>query len=468
MEEREIVIIGGGPAGYVAAIRAAQLGGKVTLVEQDALGGTCLNRGCIPSKTLLHCVELYRVIKNAERYGINVTPVSVDLAKMQTHKNRIVSMLVSGVQSLLNGNRVEVMRGRARLNASRQVEIETKERQRRTIPARKIIIATGARPIQLPILGADSPTGIISAESILNMTSIPKSLLMIGGGVVGLEMTTILARLGGKVTVVEMLPHILPAEDAELTAILHRALEDDGVQIYAGAKVTRIEDSARGKLATIAASDGEKKVEAEVVAIAVGYHPNTDDLGLEAAGIALDKGRIQVNEHMETSVPNIYAAGDCVGKIMLAYVAMVEGEVAAENATGKKSTMNYQVVPRCVYTQPELASVGITEEEAVKQGYQIKVGRFPFAASGMAAILGERRGLVKIITDQKYGQILGVHIVGPRATDLIAEATLAMKLDLTPQEVIATLHSHPSLSEAIREAALDISAETIHFISRKK
>lgn len=468
MADREIVVIGGGPAGYVAAIRASQLGGKVTLMESDALGGTCLNRGCIPSKTLLHAVELYQSIKDAGQYGINVTGVSFDLAKMMATKRKIVSTLVAGVQSLLASNKVEVIKGRAKLTPSRQVEIANGEGQKQTISARKIILATGAKPIALPIPGADSPSGIINAESILNLDSIPKSLLMIGGGVIGVEMATILAKLGSKVTIVEMLPHILPAEDAELTAILARALKDDGVQIYEGVKVTRIEESKGGKLATVLAGNEEKKLEAEVVAIAVGYRPNTEGLGLEEAGVAVNKGGIQVNEHMATSVPDIYAAGDAVGGIMLAYVAMEEGVVAAENALGKNTTIDYRAVPKCTFTLPELASVGLTEQEAIAKGYQILVGRFPFTANGMAMILGERRGLVKIITDQKYGQILGVHIIGPHATELIAEAALAMKLEITPEEIIATIHSHPSLSEAIKEAALDITGETIHFLSKNR
>jgi dihydrolipoamide dehydrogenase len=476
VEEREIVVIGGGPGGYVAAIRAAQLGGKVTLIEKDTLGGTCLNRGCIPSKALLHSVEVLQSVKEAGQYGIDVPSVSVDLARMMARKNRVVAQLVSGVGGLLSANKVEVIKGTARLKAGKQIEVTDAQGQKRTLQAQKIIIATGARAIKLPIPGADSPTGIIPAENILNISAIPRSLLMIGGGVVGLEMTTILTRLGGKVTVVEMLPHVLPAEDEELTNIITKSLQDDGVAVYTGAKVTKIEDAPirqaqdkpGGKLVTVVTKDGEKKIEAELVAIAVGYRPNTADLGLEEAGIAAVKGAIQANQRMETNVPGIYAVGDCIGKIMLAYVAMTEGEVAAENAMGKDACMDYDVVPRCVYLMPELAAVGLTEADAVNSGYQVKVGKFPFAANGMATILGERRGMVKIVTDAKTGQILGVHIVGPRATDLIAEATLAMKLELTAEELIATIHSHPSLCEAVREAALDVTGEMIHFISRKK
>jgi dihydrolipoamide dehydrogenase len=467
VEERDLLIIGGGPAGYVAAIRAAHLGGKVTLIEHDALGGTCLNRGCIPSKSLLHSVELYQSIKNAEQYGIIATGVSADLARMQSRKNKVKSTLVSGVQSLLAGNKVEVIKGWAKLAPSGEVELDIEPGQKQTISARKIILATGSRPITLLIPGADG-MGVINAESILDFDNIPKSLLMIGGGVIGVEMATILAKLGCQVSLVEMMPHILPAEDAELTSILKRALTEDGVQIYEGTKVTAIADIESGKSITISNGEVEKKLKAEVVAIGVGYTPNTDNIGLTEAGVALNKSAIQVSENMQTSISNIYAAGDVIGGMMLAYVAMEEGIIAAENALGKDSKIDYQVVPRCVFTSPEMSSVGLTEEEAVAQEYQIQVGKFPFAANGMATILGERRGLVKIITEQKYGQLLGIHIIGPQATELIAEATLAMKLDVTPQEIVATIHSHPSLSEAFREAALDISGETIHFLSQNR
>jgi dihydrolipoamide dehydrogenase len=407
-------------------------------------------------------------MKNAEQYGIKATDVSIDLAKMQASKNKIISTLVSGVQSLLVGNKVEVIKGRAKLTPSRQIEIDTGQGQEQTIQAKKTILTTGGKPITLPIPGADSPSGIINAESILDLDYIPKSLLMIGGGVIGVEMATILAKLGCQITIVEMLPHILPMEDTELTSVLARALKEDGIQLYEGTKVSSIEDSATGKLVTISTGDTEKKLEAEVVAIAVGYCPNVDGLGLNEAGIAVSKGGIQVNERMETSVSNIYAAGDAIGGIMLAYVAMEEGVIAAENTLGRKTTIDYQAVPRCTFTLPELASVGLTEEEATAQGYQIKVGRFPFTANGMAIILGERRGLVKIIAEQKYGQILGVHIIGPQATGLIAEATLAMKLEASPQEIVATIHAHPTLSEALREAALDVTGETIHFLPKKR
>jgi len=468
VEERELVIIGGGPAGYVAAIRAAQLGSRATVIETDALGGTCLNRGCVPSKTLLHSAELYETMKNSEQFGITAKDISADLIKMQARKNTVVKTLVSGVEMLLKGNNVEVIKGRARLLPSLQVEIESGDSQKQGIQARKIILATGGKPISLPIPGADSPSGIINAEKILNLESVPKSIIMIGGGVIGIEMATILAKLGCQVSVVEMLPHILPLEDAELTAILAKALKDDGVQLYEGTRVLQIEDSPGGKAAVISDGKTEQKLGAEVVAIAVGYRPNTDGMGLEEAGVTINKGAIQVNERMETGAPGIYAAGDAIGGIMLAYVAMEEGSVAAENAAGRKTSIDYNAVPRFTHSLLELASVGLTEEEARAQGYAIKTGRFPFAANSIATILGERRGLIKIITEPEYGQVLGIHILGPRATELIAEATLAMKMEATVPDIVATLHAHPSLSEAMHEAALDVTGETIHYPSKNR
>ena len=468
MEERDIVVIGGGPAGYVAAIRASQLGGKVTLVEEKKLGGICLNTGCIPTKFLLHSVDIYQSIKTAEQYGISAAEVSFDLAKMQAHKNRVISTLVSGVKSLLDGNKVEVINGRAKFTSPKQVEVDSGQGKKQVVQARKVIIATGSKPIVLPIHGADSPA-VMNTDSLLNLSYLPESLVMIGGGVVGVEMATILAKLGCKVSIVEMMPHILPTQDAELASILSQALKEDGVEIYCGAPVSRIDDTKGGKLVVLLdGNKAEKKLKAAAVAVSVGQKPNIEGLGLNECGVVTDKGRIQTNERMETNVPNIYAAGDVVGGMMLAYVSFAEGKVAAENAMGRDSKIDYQAVPQCIFTSPEVASVGVTEEEAVAQGYEVRIGRFPFAASGMAAILGEQRGLVKIISDQKYGQILGVHIIGPQATSLIPEAALAMKLEVTPQEIVATMHAHPTLSEALWEAALDVTGETIHFPSRNR
>ena len=467
MDKREIVVIGGGPGGYVAAIRAAQLGAKVTLVEESKLGGTCLNCGCIPTKFMLRSVETYQSIKDAEQYGISVSGVNFDVAEMQARKNKVISNLVSGVTGLLKSNQIEVISGRAKLASPKQIEITSKEGKKETFQAEKVIIATGAKPITLPIPGADSPD-ILDASQMLELDQTPQSIIIIGGGVIGVELATVWAKLGGKVTLVEMLPHCLPTQDAEIADILHQALAEDGVQICCSAGVTRIEDTKGGKAVVFGKGEAEQKVVADRVAVSVGYRPNTEGLGLEECGIAYDKGGIKVDERMQTNVPDVYAAGDVVGGMMLAYVAIEEGIVAAENAVGKPATVDYRAVPQCIFTIPEVASVGLTEEEAASQGYEVAVGRFPFAASGMAMIMGEQRGLVKVVAEKKYGELLGVHIIGPDATTLITEPTVALKLESTYEDIIHTTHSHPALAEALWEAALDVGGRALHAPPRRR
>ena len=455
------MVIGGGPAGYVAAIRASQLGARVALVEKQKLGGACLNQACTPTKFLLHSVELYRELKNADRYGMSATGVSIDPAKLQTGKNAVIAELLSGLDSLMKMNNIEVITGNARLAPSKQVEIES-EPGRKVFQARRVILATGSTPQAPPIPGASAPD-IMDAAKILSLEHIPGSLAMVGGGVVGVELATILARLGCKVSLVEIMPHILPHEDAQLTAILERSLKRDGIQIYTKTTVNRIEDSETGKQVVMATNQGERRLEAEAVAIAVGQRPFIAGLGLEQCGIEVSNSCIQTNEHMETSVAGIYAAGDVTGGWMLAYVAMAQGRVAAENALGRDSTIDYRAVPRCVFSLPEIASVGLTEDEASNRGYQVRCGRFSFSANSMATILGDTRGMVKIVTEQKTGKILGVHIIGPGATSLIAEAALAVKLGASAADIGTTIHAHPTLSEALWEAALDVTGEAIHF-----
>ncbi|MDD5082798.1 MAG: dihydrolipoyl dehydrogenase [Dehalococcoidales bacterium] len=467
MEEREVVIVGGGPAGYVAAIRAAQLGAKVTLVEEKKLGGTCLNWGCIPTKFWLHAVDVYESIKHGSEYGVNTSGVGFDLAQIQAGKNKVVANHVGGVRGLLRMYKVEVISGRARLLPAKQLEVSLEQGGKQAIQARKIIIATGARPIVLPIPGGDSPD-VMDAQDLLDLTQMPESMVIIGGGVIGVEMATVWAKLGCKVSIVEMMPHCLPTQDAEIAAVLEGALKQDGVQIYCGSRVSRIDDIPGGKAVVFTSGGAEQKIETKAVAMSVGYRANVKDLGLEECGITVNRGCIQVNNKMETNVPDIYAAGDVVGGMMLAYVAFVEGKVAAENAMGMDSTIDYHAVPQCIFTMPEVASVGLTEEQAIAEKHEIKIGRFPFAANGMASILGEHRGLVKLIAEAANNQILGVHIIGPRATLLIPEAALAIKQGLTTREIIATMHAHPTLSEAVWEAALDVTGDTIHARSRNK
>ena len=467
LENKGIVIIGGGPAGYVAAIRAAQLGGRVTLVEADKLGGTCLNRGCIPTKFMLRSVETYQSVSLAGRYGVNTSAVNFDIPQMQKGKGQVISALSAGVKGLLAGNKVMVINGRARFISPKKLEVDSGQETKQIIEADNFIIATGAKPIKLPIPGADSPD-ILDVDDLLEMQEIPESIVIIGGGVIGVEMATVLAKSGCKVSVVEMLPHCLPTQDDDIASILEGVLKKDGISIYTNSRVSRIEANGAGKKVIISQGDTETAVEAAAVAIAVGYKPNIDDLGLEECGVTVNKGHIQVNQKMQTNVPGIYAAGDVVGGMMLAYVAIAEGTTAAENALGENSEIDYNAIPQCIFTIPEVASVGLTEREAVAQGYSIDIGKFPFAANGMAMIMGEKTGIVKIIAEQGDGKILGVHIIGPQATTLISEAATAMKLNAGVDDIIAMIHSHPSLTEAIWEAAADIRGKAIHMLPRKQ
>ncbi|MFH0846568.1 MAG: dihydrolipoyl dehydrogenase [Chloroflexota bacterium] len=461
MASKSIVVIGGGPAGYTAALRAARLSGKVTLVEASKLGGTCLNTGCIPTKFLLHTAELYQSIKTAERYGIKTEKVNVDFARMQERKKLAISTLTAGITSLLKESRVEVIKGRARLTPSKQVEIERTGEKKLTLKPDGIILATGARAVTLPVPGAESPD-IVGAESLLELERFPASVVIIGGGVIGVEVATILARLGSQVSIVEIMPRVIPSFDAEIAGLLSDGLRKEGITVYCGAKVSLIEGSPGNKQVSFLTGGETRELKAEVVATAVGRKPNLENLGLQECGIEVQRNGTKVDERMQTSVPGIYAAGDVTGKTMLAHAAFMEGIVAAENAMGKEAQMDYSAVPQAIFTSPEVAAVGLTQEEATARGYETKTGRFPFAANSLATVLSERRGIVKIIADRKSDKILGVHIAGAGASALIAEATLAVRLGLTTKEIGKTMHVHPTLSEALWEAALDASGDSIH------
>jgi len=458
--ERELVVIGGGPAGYVAALRAAQLGAKVTLVEEKALGGTCLNCGCIPAKFLLHRANLYRLFKEASSYGLRAQALSFDLAQMQKRKREMVATLVSGIERLLRRMGIEVIRGRAHLKPRRRVEVKGGG----VIETRKIILATGSRPVTLPIQGT-SGQGVMSAEDILSLEELPQSMAIIGGGAIGVEMATLLSHLGCRVSLLELMPHLLPSHDTEIASILENAFKKEGVSVYCGAKLERIEDCPAGKKVFFSSEGSTRELEAKAVAICIGFKPNIEGLGLDECDVEVEDGHIKVNERMETSSAGIYAAGDVVGGMMLAYIGFAEGMVAAENALGLVSKVDYQVVPQCIFTSPEVSSVGLTEDEALERGYKLEIGRFPFIANGMAHILGERRGLVKIIAERRYGKVLGVHIIGPGATSLIQEAAAVMKLEGTVEDILSTIHPHPSLSEAVWEAALGVYKRALHFSS---
>jgi dihydrolipoamide dehydrogenase len=468
MADKDIVIIGGGPGGYVAAIKAAQLGGKVTLIEKDELGGTCLNWGCMPTKALLHGIEILESLERGKEFGIQADGVKVDFAKMSARKDRAVKILVSGVGGLLKANGVEVIKGSARLISPRAVQVVDEKSQSASYETRKIILATGSVSAPLPIPGAQLP-GVIDSTGALKLTRVPESMVIIGAGPIGLEFGTIFSALGSKVTLLELLPQILPSEDEEVASALEKSLRHFKIKILTGSQVKGVEESAGGKLKVSAATgEGEKAFEAELVLVAVGRKPNLDGLGLQEAGVRFGKKGIEVNSRMETNVPGVYAVGDVTGQWLLAHFAFAQGEVAAENAMGREAELDSLAVPRCVYTLPEVASVGLTEKEAKEKGYEIKVGRFPFSANGKATVLGERTGFVKIVSEVKYGEILGMNIFGPHATDLIGEAVLAMTLEGTAQDIARAIHPHPTLTEALKEAALDVDGLSLHIPPRKK
>lgn len=466
--EKEVVIIGGGPGGYVAAIRAAQLGGKVALIEKEELGGTCLNWGCIPTKALLRGVELLEFVNAGKEYGITVGSPSVDFSKMVARKDRAVKTLVSGVGGLMKANGIEVIKGKAKLLTSQKIEVLDEKQQTRTLQAQKTILATGSISADLPIPGAKLQ-GVIDSKGALQLTRVPASMVVIGAGPIGLEFGTVFGMLGAKVTIVEMLPQILPNEDEEIASALEKTLRRLKIDFLTGTQVQEITTGTEGRLRVLTRKgENEKTLEGEMVLMAVGRRANVDNLGLQEAGVQFQKKGIEVNGKMETNMPNLYAIGDATGQCLLAHFASAQGEVAAENVLGHEAQFESRVVPRCVYTFPEVAAVGLTEKEARERGQEIRVGKFPFAANGKAAILGERTGFVKIVSDAKYGEILGVHLFGPHATDLIGEAVLAMRLEATAMDISKTIHPHPTLTEALMEAALDVEGIALHIPPAKK
>ncbi len=458
-EKTDIAVIGGGPAGYCAAIRTAQLGARVTLIEKDTLGGTCLNRGCIPTKVMLQSAEVLSLVRNAGTFGVSAEKVSFHFAMVTERKETVVRRLVSGLTSLMEKNRIKIIKGTAILIDHKTVAIvDTDEKLR----SDSIIIATGSKPLGITIEGADE-LDILDSDKFLAMKQVPKSVVVIGGGVIGLEFAQILHKMGAKVTIVEMMTQILPTEDTEITSFLEDVLKRDGIEIFTGSTVEQLANTGRGdKLVSFNTSKGNQQKTAQQIVVAIGRSPYTNNLGIEKLGISLDKGRIVVNERMETNIPGVYAVGDVTGQMMLAHVAMKEGACAAENALGSECRMDYVAVPRCIYTTPQVAAVGLTEEEARRKHENVRVGKFPFSGNGRAMTLGQTEGLVKIIGEAKYGQILGVHIIGPQATELIAEAVLAMKLEATYRDLANTVFAHPSLSEIMSEAALDIDKCAIH------
>ncbi len=446
----DVLVVGGGPAGHTAALRASRLGARVALVERGALGGACLNWACVPTKFLRRSADILADVASASRYGIAASLAGVAWPELRARQQGVISILQEGMRGSLQAAQVEVIPGEARLASRQEVAVQTAAGERR-LRARSIILATGSSPVKLKLPGAEQALG---AADLTKLEKLPASLAIIGGGAVGTELASIYARLGVRVSLVEMMPHILPAEDSELTTLLTRALQKDGVSVYTGASVRRIDAGPAARTIVMSSEAGERTVEAELVAIAVGQTPSTAGLGLKECGLACPPGGLVVDEHLQVA-PGLYAAGDVTGKALLAYVAMRQGRVAAENALGMKSVMDYRAIPHCIFSRPELSSVGLTEDEVRTRALSVRVGRYPFAASAAAAIVGQRQGLVKVIAERESGRVLGVHALGPEAHSLIAEATLAVRLGLTVQDLAQTLHAHPTLAEALWEAAQD-------------
>jgi len=462
---KSVLVIGGGPGGYVAAIRAAQLGAKVTVIEKQHLGGTCLNVGCIPTKCLLHSAELIENIKNqGADIGVKVSGVEVDFPQVIAHKNAISKKLTSGIAGLFKMNNVKKIDGEAAFTEPKTLEVTKPDGTKETMTADAIIVATGSVNSIPPIPGIKENPNCIDSTGALNLEALPKSMVVIGGGVIGLELACAYAAFGTKITVVEALDHVLPMLDSDLTKIGMLHMKKMGMEFNLECPVQSVESSPVGAKVVCKSKAGEiVSFEAEKVLVAIGRKANTASLNLEAGGLNNDRGRILVNDNMQTNVPGVYAIGDCVfGKAQLAHTASAMGEVAAENICGLGTVYDEKTNPTCVYIEPEAASVGLTEEQAKAKGIDYKVGKFPMAANGKALILNGGEGLVKIITDEKYGEVLGMHIIGPRATDLIAEGALAIRLEATVEELISTIHSHPTVTETMREAALNVEKRAIH------
>ncbi len=457
-----VLVIGGGPGGYVAAIRAAQLGAKVTLAERAEIGGTCLNRGCMPTKALLHSSEVYELATNSADIGIIGRDVAVDWPRVQATRQSVSDKLTGGVRALMRANKVTVVEGEAKFTGPKTVKVGGK-----TLNPDKIIIAVGSKPVMPPIPGLKECPACIDSTACLKLDHIPESLVVIGGGVIGVELGSVYRRFGSKVSVLELQDRILPQMDGELAELAAAQLVAEGMDLRTGAKVTRVDTTTNG--AAVHAEIGGKDTvfEAEKVLVCVGRSPNLEGLGLDKAGIAVEGGFIKVDKRLETSIPGVFAVGDCSGRLMLAHAAMAMGEAAAENAMGGEAGFNEDMSPACAYVGPEIAGVGYTEERAKELGIEYIVGRFPTSANGRSLVSGCTGGLIKVLAGPKFGEILGVHILAPSATELIEEAALAIRLEATLDELTDTIHCHPTVAEALREAALAAQKRAIHIPNKK-
>jgi len=464
--EKDIVIIGGGPGGYVAAIRAAQLGARVSLIEKAELGGTCLNRGCIPTKVLYRNAEILNTLKNIKEFGIMVDSYSINVEEIQSRKNTIVDQLVSGVEKLLNANNIEIILGSASIKDKNTVVIFLINGEIREITTKNIIIATGSIPSIPNIPGITLP-GVFTSESILKFKEVPNNLAVIGGGVIGMEFAGIFNALGSKVTVIEFLPSILAPVDSDLTKRLSLSLKRKGIDINTNTKVISIEKQNEELIVKAEGKSGEIIFKADNVLISVGRTPMTLGLNIEGLGIELNRRAIKIDKNYETNIPNIYAIGDVNGKSMLAHAATHQGKKVAERIMGYIGLHSMEIVPSCIFVFPEIACVGITENEAKESGIEYKTSKFLFGANGKALALGEGEGMVKVIATLD-NTIIGVHIMGPHASDLIHEGNLAINNNMKVDNIASMIHAHPTLSEAFEEAVLGLKGEAIHSVPTKK
>ena len=464
MAERsfDVVVLGGGPGGYTAAIRAAQLGMKTGIIERDRLGGICLNWGCIPTKALLKNAEILHLFRKSEDWGISYDNLKIDFSKIILRSRVVSDKIVKGVEYLMRKNKIEHISGYGILLANGGIEIKAEGKPDERITARHIIVATGARPRTIPGVAIDRKR-VISSTEAMSLPEIPKTMTIIGAGAIGIEFAYFYNALGTKVTVVEMMPTILPVEDAELTKLMETSLRKQGIEILTQAKVESVKPGANDVTVAVAAAGGKKELKGDVALMAIGVQGNVENFGLEELKVVVERGAIKVDADYRTNVPGVYAIGDVIGPPWLAHVASAEGIHCVEAIAGKTPPpIDYSSIPGCTYCQPQIASVGLTEEKAKAAGYELKIGRFPFRPLGKAVAIGEPEGMVKLIFDAKYGELLGAHIMGSEATEMIHELVVAKKLEATGMDIAHTTHAHPTLGEAVMEAAAAAYGEAIN------